>query len=377
MILLDATPLQSEHRFRGVGYYVRELTKALFQHAPDVIRFVGTSQDRELLPPWVRERSHLGFRPHRPAQVYWLYNEPFLRRTLHKVRPDLFHATDFNGVVQLSRLPTVATVYDLTALKMRQPARTASAYLSQLRWQAYYQKLRKVDHLIAISETVRRDLVELLHIPADRITTIPLGVDTERFRPLRGVGPYANTPPYLLYVGAPDANKNIGRILKAFDQVAKAAPSLHLFLAGNWRKEGQAWLETQCQHLAFGHKVRHLGFIPDEDLPGLYANALAFVFPSLEEGFGMPVVEAMACGTPVITSNRGSLREVAEDAAWLVTPEALEDLAAALISIVRSSEVREELAARGLQRAQAFSWQAVARNTWGVYEEVLSATPRS
>lgn len=364
-LLIDATALQSEHRLRGVGMYLRQLILATEQLG-DVkpwylVSTVGLEHVRDL----PAERTLKVYRPHRPAQVYWMYNEVALRAALLRLRPEVFFAPDFNGLVRNPFGRAVATLHDLTAHKLaagRATPRNLSSRLSDLRWWAYYRKLARADRIIAISQAVKRDATELLGIPSSRITVVRHGID-RLMTPQRGEGAYAEHPPYVLHIGGCNENKNQARVLAAFAQIAPHHPSVRLYFAGPWHPADVDWLEAERTRLGLGERARHLGYVPDEALPSLYSNASVFLFPSLEEGFGLPILEAMACGTPVITSNRSSMPEVAGDAAWLVDPFSISKIADALSRLLLDEGVRAAMSARGKARSSDFTWERAAQAT--------------
>ncbi|HET6172422.1 MAG TPA: glycosyltransferase family 1 protein [Gaiellales bacterium] len=357
MILIDASPLQSEHRLRGVGAYVRELIANLEREPMAATRrphyFATRRPAVPLLPP---ERTHRVPRNHMPAQGYWLTNELVLRGALRRLRADVFYATDFNGLLLNPHGRTVAALYDLTALHegLGDP-------LSAARWRTYYRRLRRCDLLLAISEHTRSDAIAALDLDPRSIAAIPLGIDTERFVPGRGAGAFAHRKPYFLHIGGRNPNKNQATLLEAFARAQRELPDRELLLAGPWGAADLAWLETERARLGLT-AVHHIGYAESESLPSLYGNAEAFVFPSLAEGFGFPVLEAMATGTPVITSNCSSLPEVAGDAAVLVDPRDAGALAAAMIDVVRRPEPAR--VQRGIERARRFTWAETARRTW-------------
>ncbi len=377
MILIDATPLQSEHRLRGVGTYTRHLADQLTRLAPEKVRFVGTTRDAQLLPAPVCERACLGRRGHRPAQVYWVYNEWFLRQAIRRARPAVFHATDFNGLITVPGVATVATLYDLTPLKEGLWHGDLSGKISDLRWWLYYRrKLRRAHHIIAISERARADAIDMLELAPERITAIPLGVDQARFAAAAHEGG-PQPAPYFLFVGNRAPNKNLGRVLEAFATIAGRFPGIELVMAGAERPGDRIQLEQQTERLGVRGRVRHLGFVAEDDLPQLYARATAFLFPSIEEGFGLPVLEAMAAGTPVLTSNRGVLREVAGQAALLVDPLSAEAIGGGMSRLAGDEALRDELSRRGQRRAEDFSWEVTARRTLEVYEMLSTSCLRA
>ena len=370
--MIDITPLQSEHRVRGVGTYVFNLTHELIKLYPDSLEFLASTVERSRIG---KELSpiHWGFRPHKPAQVYWLYNELFLRRSLARIKPALFHATDFNGVPTFSDIPVVTTLYDLTPLAMDQNVHGLSNQLSMWRWKTYFfRKLAHVNHIIAISTHAKSQACDRLGLDPQQITVIPLGVNHRVYTSTaHGRGRYAHRAPYFLYVGSADANKNLHRLIDAFRLIADQWPDIELLLAGKWQTEPMNAMQREIEEKHLTNKVRLLGFVPADDLPSLYANAFAFVFPSLSEGFGLPIIEAMASGIPVIASDIPVFREVAEDASLLVNPADTEAWAQAMASILASNDLATNFRIVGQQRSMRFHWQTVAEETWAVYEKIL------
>jgi glycosyltransferase involved in cell wall biosynthesis len=371
VILVDATPLQSEHARRGVGTYVRNLAEQLVRLAPEEVRFAVTAHGLDVLPAGVRDRATIGRRGHRPAQVYWVYNEWFLRRRIGEMRPAVFHATDFNGLVRTRTARTIATLHDLTALKQPRSAPGLSTQAAELRWQVYFRKLARAEHVIAVSEQVRWDAVSLLGLHEDRITVIPEGVDLRRFRPGADAAEFAAYEPYFLCVGGGNPNKNVRGVCRAFAGAFGAAGPERLLLAGDWAQLERQRLLRLAAELDVASRIHFLGYVSDGDLPGLYGHALALVFPSLEEGFGLPVLEAMACGTPVVTSSRGATTEVAGEAALLVDAHCVQDIARAMRAVFSAPELRADMIARGLKHALQFSWEETARRTLEVYQNVF------
>lgn len=365
MVLIDATPLQSEHRVRGVGAYVRELVAALEGLGYQPHYLLSSLGPRVDLP---KERSLLVPRSHFPAQGYFLYNEFFLRFALMVKRPQAFFAPDFNGLITNPFGITVAALHDLTPFKLG----NLGDPLSTLRWKVFAWRLRRIQRIIAVSHSSKRDAVELLGIDPGRIGVVHHGVDHQRFKPSVGLGKYAaHTSPYLLHIGARNDNKNQRGLLEAFARMAGQNESLCLYFAGPWTSADLQWLEGERTRLGLGERVRHLGYIESADLPSLYGNARAFVFPSLEEGFGLPVLEAMACGAPVITSTTSSLPEVVAEAALLVDPLKPDKLAAAMLRLVHSTELSQTLREQGYAQARKFTWEATAKATWEVIAEAL------
>lgn len=241
---------------------------------------------------------------------------------------------------------------------------------------------RAAAHLIAVSAATRDDLVRLYRVPPEKISVVHHGV-SPRFRPVddRAVQAavqtrYGITPPYFLYVGTIQPRKNLVRVIEAFagigdgrwtmgNRSGSQRPSLVLGGKRGWLTEE---IERRAAELGIADQVRFTGYIDDQDLPALLSGALAFVFPSLYEGFGMPVLEAMACGTPVLTSATSSLPEIAGDAALLVDPTNTDALAAALTRLADDVAFRTDLRQRGLARAAHFTWERCAQETLRVVQ---------
>jgi glycosyltransferase involved in cell wall biosynthesis len=228
-----------------------------------------------------------------------------------------------------------------------------------------------------VSECSRRDLVSHLGLDVDRVQVIPEGVDA-RFRPpvndawLQAVlARYIIKRPYVLYVGGINARKNIARLFTAYAYLRERHPDVALVLGGKrqWQTDE---IDATFRRLNLTDHVHFTGYVDDADLPALYTAAELFVFPSLYEGFGLPPLEAMACGTPVVTSNVSSLPEVVGDAALTVDPYDVGGLALAIERVLTDEKLQMELRRRGIERAAQFTWERAARETLAMYEAVLS-----
>jgi glycosyltransferase involved in cell wall biosynthesis len=237
---------------------------------------------------------------------------------------------------------------------------------------------RRADIVLTDSESSAIDLRRFLRLPAEHVHAIPLAGEG-RLTPAHpsvvaeALTRYEVRQPYLLYVGGLNGRKNIEGLLAAFAEVRRSHPRLALVIAGKrqWRVGG---IDKVLQNLDIEAQVHFTGYVADADLPGLYGGAAAFVFPSLYEGFGLPVLEAMACGAPVITSNVSSLPEVAGDAALLIDPRNSGAIATAIRRVLEDPHVASTLRLRGLARAAEFTWERTARETLAIYERLLGQT---
>jgi alpha-1,3-rhamnosyl/mannosyltransferase len=233
--------------------------------------------------------------------------------------------------------------------------------------------LGSVSSIIAISEFTKADLVEWLGIPREKITVVPLGVDTRMFKPMQGSAGYlqdrfALEGDYILHVGTLENRKNLLPLLDAFSQVRKRHPHVRLVLAGNPGK-GCEHVQEKIHKLGLEKAILRLGYLDgDQDLPHLYSGAKAFIFPSLYEGFGLPVLEALACGTPVAASNCTAIPEVAGDAALLFDPREPDDIADKVLRLLEDSGLVLALREKSFARVRSFTWTETAKQTLRIYK---------
>jgi glycosyltransferase involved in cell wall biosynthesis len=276
-----------------------------------------------------------------------LWYPALLPRASRRLDLDLLHCPTFRGPLAPPSLPLVVTVHDLAIL--RHPD-TFNPWTRRYSRYCVPRVARAASMVIAVSEFTRRELIELLRLPEQRIRVVPNGV-AEVFRPQ---GP-AETGEYVLAVGTLEPRKNLERLAEAARRLR-----LELRVAG-----ARGWGRVRLPQ----EGVRLLGEVSDDELAALYRGALCLAYPSLYEGFGLPILEAMACGTPVVTSAGGATEEVAGGAAVLVDPRDVDSIARGLEEALAR---REELRRRGLERAKGFTWQRTASATAAVYREAIS-----
>lgn len=304
--------------------------------------------------------------PHHPFEQVTLPLE------LLRVRPDILHSPDF--IPPFRRwFKSVITVHDLGFLRYPESVTEESRrYYGQVA-----RAVRSAQRTIAVSDFTRSDLIELVDAPADRVSVVHNGVDPW-FRPVDDRDQLSSLRsrlgldrPYLLFVGTLEPRKNLPTLLHAFRQV-RARHDLLLALVG---RRGWLWepIVQEIQALGIEASVRQLDGIPDSDLPALYSAAAAFSYPSLYEGFGLPPLESLACGTPTVVADTSSLPEVVGDAALLHPPTDVDALADALLRLIEDETLRATLSKRGLARAARFTWEEAVRRTLAVYEEALAA----
>ena len=237
---------------------------------------------------------------------------------------------------------------------------------------------RKAAHVITCSEHSKKDIVNLYKVPEEKVTVTYYGKDPA-FRKihdpslLAGIkSRYGITGPFILYVGNIQPRKNLVRLIEAFSHLKKEAKLPHkLVIVGK-----KAWLFSDVfdsvRQTGIESEILFTGYVPDEELPLLYNAADLFVYPSIFEGFGLPVLEALACGTPVITSNTSSLAELAGEAAVLIDPLSIQELTDAMIRVLRDEKLRLLLAEKGLRRASQFTWEKTSRQTLEIFEKVYA-----
>ncbi|NDG24236.1 MAG: glycosyltransferase family 1 protein [Synechococcaceae bacterium WBB_10_009] len=272
------------------------------------------------------------------------------------------------GYLGRQAIPQVVMVHDLRPIS--HPERS----LQSLYFRAWVPPLlRQCRRILTNSAFTAQEIERWAGVPEQRISVIPLGYDAASFRPAAGASGLPSKRPYLLHVGQAYPHKNLPRLIEAFAALAPQHPDLQLVLAGKPHPTETPRLEARVRERGLEARVQLLPYAPSETLVQLYQGALALVYPSLWEGFGLPVLEAMACGTPVLTSYGSGTEEAAGDAALLVDPANTAALAAALRDLVEQPSLRQQLRQRGLQRAAQFSWERTAAATHAALVEILSA----
>jgi len=358
----------------GIGRYAINLVKALLsisaEEYPDMefVIFTAPQTDQSVLDGF----GAVSCDRFRGIKSTLLRSSFFLPAGLVLEQIDVFHGLDQAGIpFFFKKGKYVVTLHDVVALILPETFPLKHRLVSQV---ALSVIRRQADLVVVSSESAKEDTVRYLGVERERITVIPDGVE-ERFQPLGDPvrseavrQKYGIPPEYILFLGVLQPRKNILTLLQAFSVLIaeKLDHGLKLVIAGEsgW---GLADMRKTVSSLGLQGHVVFPGFIEDEDLPDLYRGAHLFVYPSLYEGFGLPILEAMACGTPVITSNMSSMPEVAGDAAVLVDPRDPKGLVSAMASVLADEALREKLRQKGIARARGFSWDAVAQKTLEVY----------
>ncbi|MCB0064004.1 MAG: glycosyltransferase family 4 protein [Caldilineaceae bacterium] len=304
------------------------------------------------------------------ARIAW--EQSYFPLALKQQQVDLIHGL-VNVLPLATKLPGIVTVHDLSFVRMQEKLPAAKRwYLAHLCRASVHKAVR----VIAVSQQTADDLISEFQVAPHKITVVPNGV-APHFRPqsaatVANLRQTHNLPPrFLLYLGTLEPRKNLPLLIRAYARWRQSAGAtvddVHLILAG-----GKGWFYAEIfqlvRELALTEWVHFPGFVPDAELPTWYSAAEGFIYPSLFEGFGLPVLEAMACGTPVICSDIPVLREVVGESALTVIATDEGALAAQIGQLLTEPTLRAELLQRGLRQAQRFSWQASAQRTWELYQ---------
>ena len=362
----------SSYRAAGISWYIH----SLLQHLPkaaDQHRFTAFLGDNAASRTFPDLQTRVSALPTaRPAaRIVW---EQLVQPVqLLRERVDLLHSLAFVQPVVLP-CPGIVTIYDLSFILF--PQRFQSWRRLYLRWGTAYSA-RRARRVIAISASTRRDIVRLLGVPEAKVDVVPCGVD-EDFRPVDQAGlldelrKKRHLPPrMLLFVGTIEPRKNLVTLLESYSILRERIHPPPLVIAGpkGWRHEE---VFSQARELELLDDVIFPGYIPRDELPLWYNAADLFVYPSLYEGFGLPPLEAMACGTPVVASDTSSLPEVIGDAGLLVEPSNADEMALAMQRVLTDGDLRKALGKKGLERASTYTWRRAAQDTVKVYDRAVA-----
>ena len=358
----------------GIGSYIRNLLEAMGRR-PEAARYrfrvYARRADRDAMPPLpgnfeVVEEDSPG---------YSLGELTRFAFRLFRDRLDLFHATHY--VLPPLRSHAVVTIHDIIHLLYPQflPNRAALVYARVMIRRA----LRRADRIITVSYNSKRDLVDYFGIVPSQVDVIYNGVSPE-FRPDVSEGErdrvarkYGLHRPYLLFLGGEKPHKNVQNVVRAFGEARRMQPGLpHVLALAGPMPKNPARIDALISALDLSVAIARPGRIEDEDLPGLFAGADALLYPTLYEGFGLPVVEAMACGTPVLTSSTSALQEIAGGYAYLVDPLDVDAIARGILLLATDPKLRADFVELGRKRALDFSWDKAAERTLEVYAEALA-----
>ena len=357
----------------GIGTYISNLLCALAEidWENEYVLFVGTpARD---LPAHRPENFQLVFEK---APVYSARELTTLSWKLLRLKLDLYHATHY-VLPAVVRCKAVVTIHDIIHLLYPEflPNRLAFLYAQRM----IRRSLTRGDRVIADSQNTKKDLMDYFETDGRKIEVIYPGVADLFRRPMetaavdRVLARHGLERPYLLFVGNPKPHKNLDNVVTAFARVVNADRFEGDLVCVGGRDQNQVRIAHRAARLGVEDRIKLLGHVAEEDLPGLYRGARIFLYPTLYEGFGLPVVEAMASGVPVITSSTSSLKEISSGYAELVDPLDVEQMAATIIRCLGDEQLLARLRAAGLERAEHFSWRRTAERTLAVYERTIAS----
>lgn len=344
-IAIDVSPLSSGHRIRGVGFYLTHILQAFKKYYP--------------------QHQYLEFTQNPPEEydvIHYPYFDPF-----------------FLTLPVFGKSRTVVTVHDLTPLVL--PNIFPIGLRGKVAWAIQKSALKRAKRIITDSISSKKDVEKLTGISASKINSVYLAAgdqfkkleDAEKKSKIKTKYKLPNV--FALYVGDATPNKNLPNLVKAILRtqiplimVGKSLVDVSIDLSNVWTKDIKIVRELQTQHAS---QIRLLGFVPDEDLVQLYNLATVLVMPSIYEGFGLPVIEAFACGCPVISSNKGSLGEIIGNAAFTVDPHNIESISDAIQKLVGDKKLAKQLSQAGIQQSKEFSWKKTASETLKTYQYAL------
>ncbi len=361
--------LAETYRSAGINWYIQNLLNDLPEADLGIRYTVFVGERRYTGAPGLDlQLSRLP--THRPAaRILW--EQAIQPWAVQGVRADLIHGLAFVGPL-VSTCPGVVTIHDLSFLFYPQGFRALNRFYLRIFTRLSVRLARRV---IAVSESTKRDIVQHYGLSPAKVDVVHNGVDpcfrrlpaeqVAGFRAKQGL-----PDRFILFVGTLEPRKNVERLIEAYARLPKARPPLILVGGKGWLYNG---VFARMEALNLTDEVQFVGYVPAMDLPLWYNAAELFVYPSLYEGFGLPPLEAMACGTPVIASSASSLPEVVSQAGLLVDPTSTEALAAAMERVLADTDVQEKMRAAGLAQAGGFSWRETAKRTVDSYRRALAA----
>ncbi len=354
----------------GVSRYTVELVKHLLEldKVNHYFLYGGSLRQRSVLTSFIKSlpqkklSSKISLLSPKLLDLFW--NRLGLFPPDSSQNLDVFHASNFS--LPNTKTKLVTTIHDLTFLKY---PKSHTPYSVKVHTRHLKKAQKKAHHIITDSKASKTDLIEY-GINPDKITVI-YPAPSQFFKPVTNsklikltLAKYSLKRPFILSVGTQEPRKNLKRLIKAFQKLKSKHPKLTLAIAGKF-----GWGETTRRIPG----VKLLGFVPDEDLKALYSTAKVFVYPSLYEGFGFPILEAFKCGCPVITSNRSSLPELGGNAAFYINPTKVADIIDTInLSLSLSSEKRNQIIKRGLNHAKKFTSKKTAKQTLSIYQQVVT-----
>lgn len=361
----------------GIGRYIREIVPRLLRQMAKH-EFTLLVSRREHSESFIKqcEEARAAFR-YVEAEMYSLREQWEIPFCVPEC--DVFWSLHYNAPVMPVRAKKkIVTIHDMAHLAMQEDLSLIKRLYARL---FFWNAAHRYDCILTVSEFSRREILRYETVPSDKISVHYIAADTETYRPCmdakaleKVLRSYGLPKAYIMFVGNVKPNKNLLRMLKAYDAFRQRNSGISLVIVGKREglMTGVGRMDALIRRLGIGDMVYFTGFVEDEDLPVLYSGAKAFVFPSLYEGFGLPPLEAMACGCPVIASSAASIPEICGEAALYADPYDVGDIAAKLQELVASPELAAKLKERGFRRVKAFSWDRAAEGIGSRLEQMFS-----
>lgn len=352
--------------YGGISRYYTKLSGELLKQKQNVGVFAGMHRNNyiEDLPEDVVRGHKLVKYPPKTQRIFQLLNHGFCQAQIKLWQPDIIHETYYSALPVLNtNAMRITTVYDMIHELYRDQFPDSDR---TTQWKK--KTFSRVDHIISISYSTKKDLVELMGVPEDKVSVVHLGVDVSEFSAEK----FQTNPgdkPYLLYVGSRAGYKNFSGLIKAFGSSLQLKTNLDIIAFGGGPFNSSE--NSLIRQLGIDTKnVRQVSG-DDNKLSQLYANATAFVFPSVYEGFGLPPLEAMAAGCPVVSSNSSSMREVVRNAGVYFDPNNTDSIQTAIEKVVFSEDLRNDLIAAGYENIKSFTWQKCSTETLKIYQKLV------
>ncbi len=371
-VLLDATSLPKKPV--GAGVYITNLVHELLSMKSDFdFKVLAHEDDFTLFNLSDDYRSHFIFLADYGRGWRILAEQILYPRICQQYHADLYHGLHYSFPL-FSKTPKISTIHDLSFFIYPKKHN----FLKRFYFPFFIQKAKNsAKHVLVVSESTKNDLIKFTQTDSAKITVTPLGVDNKFFDPVSWLSKdtvrekYALPQGFILFVGLIEPRKNVPLLIELYLQLMESEqPDIDLVIAGRWGWESRELLDRYRRSLHFS-RIHFPGYIDAEDLPALYQSAAVFVYPSDYEGFGLPVLEAMASGTPVITTRVSSMPEFVGEAGLLVEPGDKDSLKAALAHVISEKIISERLGVAGKIKAREYSWKRTAEKTIATYSKVL------
>jgi glycosyltransferase involved in cell wall biosynthesis len=362
------------HTRVGMGVYVRGLISHLGKIDRQNEYFIITHKGKkaDFVPEqknFIKWKTSISYENHF-RRDFW--EQAYLPLKLHKIKINVYHGPNYVLPI-LAKTGMVLTAYDMISFATPEWYKSISRFRVQKLLKVSAMKAQKI---ITGSENSKRDIIEILKVPEEKVKVVYIGVDSA-YKPINDQdrinsvkARYGIANKYILHVGSLNPRKNISRLIEAYNRLPQSLREEHqLVLVGKrgWRADE---ILAKVKELHLENRVIFTGFVKDDDLPLLMNASSLLTFPSLYEGFGIPPLEAMACGTPVVASNTSSIPEVVGDAALLFDPYNVEEMTEAMYRALTDKQLRNELRQKGFERIKQFSWEKAAKETLAIYNEV-------